>query len=59
VPVKRRDLITRLKAGGYELHRHGAEHDIYINGTTAVQVPRHNEIKESTAKRILKDAGLK
>jgi mRNA interferase HicA len=59
MPMKRRDLILKLKSAGFTLYRHGSEHDIFTNKTTAVQVPRHTEIKELTAKRILKDAGLK
>ena len=57
--MKRRDLIKRLEADGYKIHRHGAEHDIYTKNRTAVQVPRHSEINEITANKILKDAGLK
>ena len=58
--MKRRDLIAKLEAAGYLLNRHGDEHDIYANkNRQAVQVPRHKEINEITAKKILKDTGLK
>ena len=41
---------------GATFERHGANHDWYVNKATNVgqAVPRHNEIKESTAKRIIK-----
>ena len=37
--------------------RHGAKHDIYHNPTTgnSQPVPRHNDINEILAKKILKD----
>jgi len=62
--VKRRDLIKRLEIAGWYFKRHGDEHDIYkhdkpLGERNAVQVPRHREINEVTAERILKDAGLK
>lgn len=56
--MKRRDLIKRLKAAGYHLARDGA-HSIYVKpGCGAVQVPKHKEINEYTAQKILADAGL-
>ncbi|BCV20940.1 type II toxin-antitoxin system HicA family toxin [Moorella sp. Hama-1] len=62
--MKRRDLIQKLKSAGWYLKRHGDEHDIYKHDRPTgkrdlVQVPRHREINEITAKQILKDAGLK
>ncbi len=62
--MKRRDLIKKLVINGWILVRHGAEHDIYANPKplekqTEIQIPRHTEIKELTANKILKDAGLK
>jgi mRNA interferase HicA len=61
--VKRRDLIKKLESAGWYLKRHGDEHDIYQNNNPpgnrgTVQVPRHREIKERTANKILNDAGL-
>lgn len=56
--MKRRDLIKRLEAGGYKMVRNG-DHTIYEkDGSRPVQVPRHREINENTAKAILKAAGL-
>ncbi len=56
--MKRRDLIKRLKAAGYKLDRNG-DHSIYEKpGSRPVQVPKHRELNEFTAQKILKDAGL-
>jgi predicted RNA binding protein YcfA (HicA-like mRNA interferase family) len=54
--VKRIDLIKQLEAQGCELVRHGGKHDWYRNPRTGVAqpVPRHREIKEALARRILK-----
>lgn len=62
--MKRRDLIKKLESAGWYLVRHGSEHDIYkhnnpVGDRNLVQVPRHREINEITAKQILRDAGLK
>jgi mRNA interferase HicA len=56
--LKRRDLIKRLEKGGFEFKEHGANHDTYKRGNDTEQVPRHNEINEITAKKILKKWGL-
>lgn len=57
--MKRRDLIKKLEAAGYKLDRDG-DHSIYEKeGSRPVQVPKHREINEFTAKQILKAAGLK
>jgi mRNA interferase HicA len=63
--MKRRDLVAKVESAGYYRKRHGAEHDIYKKDNPAaeqrklIEVPRHREIDEITAKQILKDAGLK
>ena len=56
--IKRKDLIKRLEANGWYLLRNGANHDIYTNGIKIEPIPRHKEVKELTAKAILKRAGL-
>jgi mRNA interferase HicA len=57
--LKRRDLIKKLEAAGYRLDRDG-DHSIYEKeGCRPVQIPRHREINENTAKAILRAAGLK
>jgi predicted RNA binding protein YcfA (HicA-like mRNA interferase family) len=55
--MKRSDLIKQLTVKGAILVRHGSNHDIYVqpgNGNTE-PVPRHNEIKEFMARKILKN----
>lgn len=57
--MKRRDLIKKLEAAGYKADRDG-DHTIFEkDGARPVQVPRHREINENTARAILKAAGLK
>jgi hypothetical protein len=54
--VKRTELIKKIAELGAVLERHGAKHDWYVKRETNVgqAVPRHNEIKETTAKLIIK-----
>ncbi|WDN87118.1 hypothetical protein BuS5_00086 [Desulfosarcina sp. BuS5] len=55
--MKRRDLERMLRIAGCYLKREGASHSLWINpknGTTEA-VPRHIEIKEPLAKKILKN----
>lgn len=54
--MKNRDLIKKLQEFGYEFERHGSDHDVYRCGKTIVEVPRHREVNEITAKMILKKA---
>lgn len=58
--MKRRDLVNLLLQAGYKLERDDGDHTIYKKpGSRAVQVPRHRELNELTAKSILKVAGIK
>jgi hypothetical protein len=54
--MKRVDLIREIEAVGSELVRHGAKHDWYRNPATGVAqaVPRHREIKDRLAQRIIR-----
>ncbi|MDR3145555.1 MAG: type II toxin-antitoxin system HicA family toxin [Treponema sp.] len=54
--MKRTELIQKITALGAVLDRHGAKHDWYVKKetNTGQAVPRHNEIKESTARLIIK-----
>ena len=54
--MKRAELIKKITALGAVFERHGAKHDWYIKKetNTGQAIPRHNEIKESTARLILK-----
>ncbi len=55
--MKRRDLERRLRIAGCYLKREGKSHSLWINPKTGVieTRPRHNEIKEPLAKKILKN----
>jgi mRNA interferase HicA len=48
--LKRRLVEKRLKQLGWYLLRHGSNHDIWTNGQQQVEIPRHPEIREKTAK---------
>ena len=54
--MKRVDLIRTIEEFGCELVRHGARHDWYRNSQTGISqaVPRHREIKEMLARRIIR-----
>ena len=54
--MKRRDLISQLEQAGCYLIRHGGKHDIFHNPKTGKTepVPRHREINERLAKKIIK-----
>lgn len=54
--MKRRDLERKLRHAGCFLKREGGAHSIWINPKTGITetVPRHTEIKENLAKKILK-----
>ena len=54
--MKRRDLVARLMEAGCFLLRNGAKHDIYHQPKVGKSepVPRHREINELLAKKILK-----
>lgn len=54
--MKRRDLIAQLEQAGCYLIRHGGKHDIYHNPDTGKTepIPRHREINERLAKKIIK-----
>ena len=58
--MKRSELIRLLTEAGCILHRHGANHDVFINPTTGQKqpVPRHTEIDDALAKHIKKYLGL-
>jgi predicted RNA binding protein YcfA (HicA-like mRNA interferase family) len=57
--MKRRDLEKKLRIAGCYLKRQGGSHSIWINPRTGVTetVPRHAEVKEQLARKILKSLG--
>ena len=54
--MKRRALVAELERAGCILLRHGARHDIDHNpeSGSSEPVPRHREVNELLAKKILK-----
>ena len=54
--MKRADLIKAIEESGCVLVRHGGRHDWYRNPVTGVSqpVPRHREVKEPLARRIIR-----
>ena len=54
--MRRLDLIRELEKAGCDLLRHGGRHDIDHNPTTgrSEPVPRHREINEILARRIIR-----
>ena len=56
IKVKRRELEARLKKAGWAFIRHGGNHDVWGKGEQQEAVPRHNEINEHLAKKILRKA---
>ena len=55
--MKRRELERRLRVAGCYLKREGSSHSLWINPKNGVieAVPRHKEIKEPLANKILKN----
>ena len=55
--MKRLKLVSALEQAGCELLRHGSKHDIYHNPISGKSqpVPRHREILERLAQRIIKE----
>jgi predicted RNA binding protein YcfA (HicA-like mRNA interferase family) len=62
--MKRRDIVHHLETAGWRFLREGSKHTVYYNeNATApaqmlIEVPRHRELKERMAEKILKQAGL-
>ena len=57
--VKRRELENRLRSLGWSLLRHGGNHDVWTDGDRLEYVPRHAEINENLARKILRKAESK
>ncbi len=56
--MKRKDLVAKLEKAGFILYRNGGSHDIYKRGAEEIPIPRHREINERLAKRIIKELRL-
>jgi len=57
--MKRLDLIHMLVRNGWKFDRDGGKHDIYAKDGEIVAIPRHREIDEILAMRIIRKQGLK
>ena len=57
--MKRRDLLRMIRNFGCVLVREGAEHSIWENPNTGrrASIPRHREINDYTARRIVEQLG--
>ena len=58
--MKRVDLIKHLLKNGCVFMREGAKHSVFFNPNLKriSTVPRHNEIHDFLAKKILRDLGV-
>jgi predicted RNA binding protein YcfA (HicA-like mRNA interferase family) len=54
--MKRKDLEKFLKGQGWIFEREGGNHAIWSKSGVSLPMPRHKEIKENTAKSIMKQA---
>jgi mRNA interferase HicA len=54
--MKKRDLERELIQLGWFFKKHGGEHDHWTNGSEIEYVPRHREISERLAQKILRTA---
>lgn len=54
--MKKQDLEKKLSKVGWWLDHHGGNHDVWTNGKIFEPVPRHTEVNELLAKKILKKA---
>ena len=52
--MKRQKLEKILIEYGWYFKRHGGSHDIWTNGEATEYIPRHREMNEKLAKKILK-----
>ncbi|MGM9928310.1 MAG: type II toxin-antitoxin system HicA family toxin [Bacillus sp. (in: firmicutes)] len=57
--MKRKDLIKKFENSGWYFKRRGGEHDIYTNGKESEPIPRHKEINEMLAQKLIKKHNLK
>jgi mRNA interferase HicA len=54
--MKKRDLEQSLKSLGWWLLREGGNHEVRTNGKETEPIPRHREVSEFLAKKIIKKA---
>lgn len=56
--MHRRELVRILEANGWQ-SRGGTNHERFWKDGKMVMVKRHREIDEKTAKKVLREAGLR
>ncbi len=56
--MKKRDIERKLHGLGWWLKREGGNHEVWTNGDIEEYLPRHKEIGEGLARKILKTAEL-
>lgn len=54
--MKKKELEKKLVKLGWQFSRHGGRHDIWTNRKEHCAIPRHNEIAEPLARKILRTA---
>lgn len=52
--MRKKLLVRRLRAAGWYLLRQGATHEVWTNGSEQESLPRHTEVKENLAKKIVR-----
>ena len=59
IETSRTRIIARLTRDGWELVRHGKEHDVYrrLGKSGQIAVPRHRDLSPGVARSIAKQAG--
>ncbi|MFH1051018.1 MAG: type II toxin-antitoxin system HicA family toxin [bacterium] len=59
--MKRKELIKLLTKNGCLLKREGASHSLWYNPVNGIieSIPRHTEISENLAKKIIKRLEIK
>lgn len=56
--MQRRELVRILLKAGFE-SKGGTKHEMFVKDGLRVLVKRHREIEDQSAKRILREAGLR
>lgn len=56
--MQRRELVRILLQAGF-VSKGGTKHEAFVKGDIRILVKRHREIEDQTAKRILRQAGLR
>ena len=53
--MKKREVENLLKKYGWFMKRQGGSHEVWTNGELLEYLPRHNEINERLANKILRN----